>query len=49
MPKRRYAAERESDLSLVPVLLVLLVVLCLYLFDVGIVDLVINASQYLSG
>jgi hypothetical protein len=45
MPKSRYAAEGE--LSLVPVLLVLLVVLCLYVFDVSLIDLVVSAGQYL--
>ena len=48
MRKRRYAAEQDSDLSLVPVLLILLVVLCLYAFDVSLIELVVSAGQYLS-
>jgi hypothetical protein len=48
MPKSRYAAESNSDLSLVPVLLFTLVVVCLYAFDIGILELVLKAIQRFS-
>jgi len=45
MPKRRYAAEKDSDISLLPALVLLILVLFLYVFDVRVIDFVVSAVQ----
>jgi hypothetical protein len=42
MPKARYAAEKQSDVSLVPALILLLLLFVLYLFDRSLVDTVMS-------
>ena len=45
MPKRRYAAEKESEVSLLPALILLIVIACLYFLDVDFIDAVLSAIQ----
>ncbi len=45
MPKARYAAEKQSDISLVPALILLLLVTCLYVLDVNLIDSVLSLLQ----
>ena len=45
MPKARYAAEKDSDISLLPAILVLLLVVCLYYFDFNIIGFVVSSIQ----
>jgi len=45
MPKVRNDTEQGSEMSLVPALVVLLLVMCLYLLDVSILELVVSAIE----
>jgi len=45
MPKARYTAEKDSDINLVPALLLLLLVMCLYAFDVSVIEFIVSAIQ----
>jgi len=37
--------EKDSEMSLVPALIVLLLVMCLYLLDISILELVVSAIE----
>jgi hypothetical protein len=45
MPKAKYAAEKDSDISLIPALLLLLLAMCLYAFDVSLIEFIVSAIQ----
>lgn len=45
MPKARYAAEQHSDINLLPAVILLLLVLCLYALDVNVMDSVVSLLQ----
>ena len=37
--------EKDSDLSLIPALLLLLLAMCLYAFDVSVIEFIVSAIQ----
>lgn len=45
MSRARYASEQNSEVSLLPVIILLVVFICLYAFDVRVLDFVASAIR----